>query len=88
MSYVNRVSQKMVYIHQVATTCSKEVPRRVSEKIWLILPEIQIFKDMRVYSHDKTKRDIFGIECEIYANFRTSERSQNISHFTVTTTLL
>lgn len=68
--------------------CSMEVPRRVSEKIWLILPEIQIFKGMRVYSHEKTKRDIFGIECEIYASFRTPEKSQNISHFTVATTLL
>lgn len=43
---------------------------------------------MRVHSHDKTKRDIFGIECEIYASFRTLESSQKISHFTVAATLL
>lgn len=56
-----------------ATMCSMEVPCRVSEKIWLILPEIQIFKGMRVYSHEKTKIDIFGIECEIYASFGSPE---------------
>lgn len=41
-----------------------------------------------MYSHDKTKREIFGIECEIYASSRILESSQEISHFAIAATLL
>lgn len=89
MSYVNRVSQNMLHIHQMCSdVLHGDSTQSLRKKIWLILTEIQIFKGMRVHSHDKTKRDIFGIECEIYASFKTLESSQKISHFTVAATLL